>query len=209
MEIQKNNLLNLTQLKKIVLAKSPMDRAELIKTFLHDKLIIKNDMLYMLNSSVVYIPKVGKYENKILTFVSNLLNISYKKLHKDDSTELESIKDWCDILKNPHIRQYLPQLIEEITNDDIKFNDYLDEIHFKNGYYDLCGGKFLNRKIGKHYITNCISYGYVDPTENDKQFIINMLSKTYPLKEDREAMFGVLASALTGRSTADQYYYFY
>jgi len=202
-------LLNLKQIKQMVFAKSPMDRAELMKTFLIDKLIIKNDVLYMLDTkTIVYSIKVGKYENKILTLVSNILNISYKKLDKDDLTELETIKDWADILKNPHIRSYLPQLIEDITNDNIKFNDYLDEIHFNNGCYDLRNGMFNKRIIGKHYITDCISYDYIEPSEDERQKIISYLSKTYPLKEDREAMFGVLGSALTGRSTAEQYLLF-
>jgi hypothetical protein len=45
-------------------------------------------------------------------------------------------------------------------------DDYFDQIHFKNGHYDLAEGKFKRRVIGEHFITYFIDYDYEAPTKD-------------------------------------------
>jgi len=204
----KGKLLNFKQLKSLIYSKSPIDKANVMQSVLKDRVIINNKVLYILNSNLVYVNQTTSYENELITLISETLNDSYKKLCKEEYEELEAIKNRSDILQIRHIRNYFPQIISKLTNNDIVFDYYFDEIHFINGYYSLRSNKFYPRREGKHYITLCIEYPYEKPEEKEKQKVLDIISKIYEVEEDRNAMIQVLGSSLTGRTNMDQYLLF-
>jgi phage/plasmid-associated DNA primase len=197
-------MLNIKDFKIMIHSNFPNERADIIAKHMKDKYFIKSDHLYSITEKLHY--EVNKsYDGKLLNATSILLQKSFKNLDNADQEDVRSIKRFSDIFNNSHIKTYLPQLIETITDENIQLDNYLDDIHFINGLYNLATGKFSKRKLGKHYITDFIQYEYVKPTPASIKAITNILRKTYSLQEDFECICKYLGAALTGRSTIDQH----
>ena len=71
---------------------------------------------------------------------------SYKNLSSEDqeNIELRYPKKYLKIFKNSTIETYMPQLICKLSSNQI-FDSYTNEVHFKNGYYDLKDGVFKKK----------------------------------------------------------------
>jgi hypothetical protein len=141
-------------------------------------------------------------QNKLLIIVAKLISESYNKLDEVEKTELSSIKKWSTVWSHAHIKTYYPQLVGALTKKQT-LDDYFDQIHFRNGYYDLAEGKFKRRVIGEHFITSFIDSDYEAPTKKQMAAMRKIVRKTFPLAED------ILGSALTERATLDQTSYSY
>ena len=109
------------------------------------------------------------------------------------------------ILKNSFIESYDKQLrnLLVIEKENLKFDKYINEIHFKNGKYLIDKGIFVKRKCGVDYITNYINYDYEEPTEQSLKYIDDILNQIYGNEEDKKCMLEYFGSALTGQSQND------
>jgi hypothetical protein len=159
----------------------------------------------MLTEHVSYeiICGVIQIQNKLFTIVGSLIYDSYNILTDIEKTELKSIKKWTNVFSNAHIKSYYPQLFCFLTRKQ-KLDDYYDEMHFKNGYYDLKNGEFKQRTVGQHFITYFIEYDYKAPSKKQLAEISTIIRKVFPVHEDYLCICSILGSALTGRSTNDQ-----
>jgi len=79
------------------------------------------------------IPKLRKSIVEYSIYITIWI-ISTVKKKKDD---LKEIKGYDRIFKNSNIKEYIPQLVKELTKNNFKFDSYFSKIHFKNGYKDL------------------------------------------------------------------------
>ena len=196
--------LSLKEIKKLIFSNFPNEKADIIALHLKDKCFINNNKLYTLTPYISYDVTLGaKIENKLLNSVTKLMQQSYDKLEDLEKTEISSIKKWSQAFNNSDVRTYFAQLQEAITVDKT-LDDYFDEIHFKNGVYDLAKGTFKPRKVGKHYITYYITYDYVKPSKKQIDRVKAIVRKTFPLSKDYRCMCLILGAALTGRSVDDQ-----
>jgi phage/plasmid-associated DNA primase len=96
-----------------------------------------------------------------------------------------------------------------LREEDIKFDSYLNEIHFNNGYFNLESGKFCERELGKHFITSYIKHDYTKPSEKNKKKLKEYISKIYPDEKVRKTILKILGSALTGMAIRDSYILFF
>ena len=119
------------------------------------------------------------------------------------------MKSHHKLFNNTDIKKYEPQLIYNLTNNDISFDSYLNIVHFMNGYFDFKLNKFSHRRLGEHYITVCINYEYKKSKPIDETNIYKELKKIYNKKEVLEAMLSILGSALTGQAIRGSYLLFY
>lgn len=146
--------------------------------------------------------------NMLLDSVSTLLYKSFNNLNESDKNQLKTINGYKKIFTNDGIKKYIPQLISNLTNDKIKFDNYFNQIHFKNGYYNFEHNKFFPRHRGEHYITNCINYDYMKSNSFDERKIYKMLKKIYPKADILDAMLSIIGSALTGQAIRGSYILF-
>ena len=197
-------MLNVKDFKIMIHSNFPNERADIIAKYMKNKQFIKSGQLYSITENLHY-DATRSYDGKLLNATSILLQKSFKSLDDADQADVRSIKRFSDIFNNSHIKTYLPQLIETISDDNIVLDKYFDEIHFINGLFNLATGKFSKRILGKHYITQYIQYEYDKPTPVAIKAVTNILRKTYPLQEDFECICKYLGAALTGRSTVDQH----
>jgi phage/plasmid-associated DNA primase len=181
---------------------STVDQAAIIAKHLEYKCFLtRGEILYELTEFNSYEKTTGlQIQNKLLIIVAKLISESYNKLTDVEKTELSSMKKWSAIWSNAHIKTYYPQLVGALTKTQV-MDDYSDEIHFQNGYFDLADGKFKQRE---HFITYFIDYDYEAPTKKQLAAMRKIVRKTFPLVEDYDCMCTILGSALTGRATLDQ-----
>lgn len=78
------------------------------------------------------------------------------------------------------------------------------EMHFKNLYYSFKTGKFSKRIKGKHFISFYIDREYIEPTQEDLDFVMNVLQAPYQNFDDAEYIFQQLGYGLSGLSKSDQ-----
>jgi hypothetical protein len=121
---------------------------------------------------------------------------------------LKEIKGYDRIFKNSNIKEYIPQLVKELTKNNFKFDSYFSKIHFKNGYIDLETKIFHKRILGKDFITACISYDYNQSLEKTRDELLLKLAKIYPKKSVLAAVLTIIGSALTGLAIRDSYLLF-
>jgi hypothetical protein len=197
-------MLNIKEFKTMIHSNFPNERADIIARHMKNKYFIKSGHLYCITENLSYEAN-RQYDGKLLNATSLLLQKSFKNLDDADEEDVRSIKRFSDIFNNSHIKTYLPQLIETITDENKILDKYYDEIHFINGLFNLATGKFSKRILGTHYITQFIQYEYAKPTPASIKAVTSILRKTYPLKEDFECICKYLGAALTGRSTIDQH----
>jgi hypothetical protein len=194
--------------KALIRAISPNERSIIIAKHLTNKIIFHGNDCYFVKSNISY-ERVFRYEDKLLPIITGLLISSFRKLKEEDRKDIEEIKGYNIIFENSHVKKYLPQLKQDLTNDSICFDAYINEIHFNNGYYDIKDNKFCQRKLGKNFITAAISYDYSEPKNESITYILDKLSKTYPSKEALEAILTILGSALTGLAIRGSYILFF
>ena len=191
MEINNKDLLNYSEIESMINCNFINEKASIIANKLIKYCFILNNSLYTLADNVTYVREDAmKNENKD----------AY-----DELTQTYS-KTYVNIFKNSNIDLYSPQLTILLTvkNNNIVFNNTITEIHFKNGYVDLKEHVFKERILNKHYITEYIKRDYEPSSKKQRNLIMEILKKTYPLDEDMKAIFYNLGSAISGMSSRDQ-----
>jgi len=157
-------MLDVKEFKIMIHSNFPNEKADIIAKYMKHKYFIKSEEIYCISDHISYNRGSKNYTNKLLNATSKLLQKSFKSLDDVDQGDVSSNKKFANIFNNINIKTYLPQLTESITDDSIELDNYLDEIHFVNGVYDLKSENFSKREIGKHYITNYIKYAYAETT---------------------------------------------
>jgi len=99
-------------------------------------------------------------------------------------------------------------LISNLTNNDIRFDSYLNVVHFINGYYNFELKQFFPRRLGIHYITTCINYKWNKSNPFDERKIFKELRKIYAKKNILDAILSIIGSALTGMAIRGSYILF-
>jgi hypothetical protein len=206
------NKLDLYQFKKLIKTKFVNERAEIITTCLKHKILLSKDTLFKLQPNNTYNRIQTKNpKNDIYTIVTKLIEESYQKLsskEKDEINEDLDKKALLFIFSNKFIDSFSPQLIINLTNDDIIFDVTINEIHFNNGYYDLKDQQFKTRDLKKHYVTNYITRDYKPSTETQRNKLLTHIRKIYPSQKDLDCILLKFGSALTGQSQKDQENFF-
>ncbi len=202
-----NNFVTCSEFKKMIRSISPNESSVIIGKYIKNKIIFNNDKCYIVNDYIVY-ENTKNSENQLLNIVSTLLFESYNHLQTDEKDDLKEIKGYDRIFKNSNIKEYIPQLVKELTKNNFKFDSYFSKIHFKNGYKDLETKQFHKRILGKDFITACISYDYNESLEKTRDELLLKLAKIYPKKSVLTAVLTIIGSALTGLAIRDSYLLF-
>ena len=64
--------------------------------------------------------------------------------------KLEYSRQIAAILSNASVEKYYPQLYSELENNEVKFDDYICEIHFNNGFVDMKTSELKPRVLHHH-----------------------------------------------------------
>jgi hypothetical protein len=206
-ETKKEAYLTCSEFKKIIRSISPNESSVIIGKYIVNKIIFNNEKCYIVNDLLVY-ENTKNSENQILNIVSTLLFESFQQLKVDEKDDLKEIKGYDRVFKNSNIKEYIPQLVKELTNNNFKFDAYFSKIHFKNGYKDLATKKFHKRTLGKDFVTTCISYDYKESLEETCDELLLKIAKIYPKKTVLTAVLTIIGSALTGLAIRDSYLLF-
>lgn len=192
------------EFKQMINNPSPSDVARVISKKLNDKYFIHDKVLYQIDQYMRLRQfESSRIENKVLTIVSELNSESYLELNEEQQELLSKNKAFNSFRTNAGVKKYLPQLIEYMTKDNIKFDDYKYQIHFRNGYLDLKDYKFKKRK-DKQYILSYIDRDYKPSNKKYRDIIQKTINKIYPNKQDRNIILNVIGSAFTGMSEIDR-----
>lgn len=213
MKFQEKHLLTYAELELIITTPFPSEKADIIKNKMKYYVLItenenqKEKLYYRFDLDNVIYHKEVYDENKIVTSISLLLEQSFKSL-SDIERELmmnKYSKLYRGIFKNSNITSWLPQVRVFLTNYDIQFNKpHLNEIHFKNGYFNLETNEFKAREIDKHFISHFINREYKETNDEMKEKVLSDIRKIYVDKEDLDYLLMTYGIALTGKSTTDQ-----
>ncbi len=206
MEFQKNDLLNFKEIKSMIDCIFPNELANIMKIKLSKYCFITSCKdIYTLQKNISY-NKSTNVDDTLVTYATLMLEQSYKNLSEDDSERIRDKypKSWQSIFQNTSIKKYLPQLIANLSSDEIELDSYFDEIHFNNGVKNLVTKEFKKREINKHFITKFVRRDYVPSTKKQREKIMTKVSKIYPVQADRKAIIMELAKTLTGRAANDQ-----
>lgn len=202
--------LSYDEFKNILKSISPVEVADIISPYFEDIIIYHNDKCYKINDNMVYEDITSKSSNILLTDVSKFILASFKKLDKKQQRKIteKGLKSEHKLFKNTDIKKYEPQLIINLTKNDIKFDSYLNVVHFINGYYNFELKGFFQRHLGEHYITKCINYKYQKSNPFDERKIYKELKKIYSKSDILDAMLSIIGSALTGQAIRGSYILF-
>lgn len=201
--------LSFNELKQLILDDA-IYKAEVIANKIGNEIILTglsdNDKMYVYDKDTISYKKNNKSNDTILTIVSSLISTSIEKLDNKERKELDKMCGRMKISSNSQINEYLPQLRYKLANNtnNIKFDKYINEIHFINGKYLIDKGIFVEREFGKDFITEFIRYKYEEPSIESINTIDVMLNQIYGTAEDKNCMLLYFGSSLTGQAQRDQ-----
>ena len=112
-----NNFVTCSEFKKMIRSISPNESSVIIGKYIKNKIIFNNDKCYIVNDYIVY-ENTKNSENQLLNIVSTLLFESYNQLQTEEKDDLKEIKGYDRIFKNSNIKEYIPQLVKELTKNN-------------------------------------------------------------------------------------------
>jgi hypothetical protein len=138
----------------------PEENAEIVVSVL-ENVFINKDILYILN------PKLKKYKTEkekevnetLVLMTSFLIEKSYDNLTDTSKCILKSThRNDAKIMQLNTIKKYLKHIKRKLTREYgyIVLVDNIGEIHFENGYIDICTNIFKKRDINKEIISNSL-----------------------------------------------------
>ena len=203
-----SDLLNYVEIEQLITTPSLTVRATLISTKLLNYILINSGMYYKYDPLNVLYLRLDEYnEEKLLTTISEFIYKSFTSLKQEDKAKLETnYKNRYDkIFENISIKKNLPQIKTYLTNDKVDFFDpHLNEIHFRNGYYDFHDNTFKQRIKNKHFINVNINRDFHEPEEKDKLNVMEIIKLIYSNEDDRNYLLMTLGIAITGQACDDQ-----
>ena len=199
--------LTFNELKQLIFDDA-IDRAVVIANHIGPQIILTglddHDKMYVYDENTISYKKTNKSNDLILTVVSSLISISVKQLAEKERREFDKMCGRIKISSNNQINEYMPQLRQKLVVENIKFDKYINEIHFVNGKYLIDKGIFISRVFGSDFITEFIKYNYEEPSTESMNTINIMLDQIYGKKEDQECILLFFGSSLTGQAQRDQ-----
>lgn len=200
-----NSMFTSEQLRTLVKSSQSSQRADIYASILKQDFIRFEEDLYKIDHKYqlleVY-PKT-RINNILITAISDLLYTSEQHLNDDQLLILRS-KEYSGYskLSNPsNIKSILPLIDERLFNSSIDLVGKKNEIHFRNGFFDVQTGKFKKRKTPTLYY---IDRDYKKSSTQERQFMLDVFSKIYPIEEEREYIFNTLSSAFSGDAKCDR-----
>jgi hypothetical protein len=206
MEIPKEIYLTQEEIETMIRSIFPNEKAAVITKKLLSIMFInkKDNKMYMLQPNITY-ESFDKIDDKLIKYVTLLLELSFKDLPSEgrDLIKERYAKSYAKIFQNADVDKYITQLKTDLIKE-VTFDDYKDEVHFRNGVFDLKTCTLRKRDVKTHFITKTISYDYSPSNLESRNKIKGIINKIYPKKEDKECMFFEFAVCITGRATEQQ-----
>ena len=150
----------------------------------------------------------GRYWQKddvvLRSFISNelheflkyiLVNVYWETVGR----EFQQYKNKIDRLKTiSYKREVIETYKEYNSRKDINFDDKWWLFGFNNKVYDMKECEFRDYKP-EDYITITTGYDYRDPTEDEIEFVNNLIIQIMPKEDERQTFLDILASGIDGR----------
>lgn len=210
-QFRPEDLLTFAELELLPQLNSPNKVAKLLYKKLGLYVVPQDCIVYVLDSITASYVKIGdiKSMNRIISVLTQYISDSFDNLSEKDQDHLQIKlkKDLKYIMSNTFISSALPQIQDEIFKHDTankKFGPEIGKMHFKNGYINLADGSFNQRIIGTDYVKYVINRNYTKSSEAQREKVLSVFKKIYPLSEDLNAILSVFGSALTGLATSEQ-----
>jgi hypothetical protein len=205
MNFKTEDFLTLANIEMMINEPNPHKKAVLIANKLMNYCCLHQHKLYVLQKNMTYKQSTMTYEH-ILSKTTELIGLSFDNLHINDQRLIQSeySKTYKSIFTNADVKKYYEQLILNLCNDDIQFDNTLCELHFNNGYLDLKDHEFKQRNIKKHFVSKYISRDYIKSASEDRDAVIKLIEKIYPDKQDLECLIHLVGSSLSGLTLSDQ-----
>ena len=147
-------LLNFQDLSKLILSSDPIHQATIVCKYIGHKVIVQNKTIYEVNENMIYEPLIGNIDEDILVKISTYISASYAMLSKKQQEDFlyiiipkeivskmsedqrneakKTIKHKINgIFLNSSIKKYIPQIKKNLTRNDIDFDMYKAQIHYK------------------------------------------------------------------------------
>jgi hypothetical protein len=213
MEFAKDDLLSFKKLESLISNPDETEQGKIISKYLRKYLVIIKDKLYVLQKNVTYKLVTDKI-NTILERTIKFISKSFNNLSEEDQEYLQlrykKKQQWAKILKTATIKKLIPQIDAGLRNDNIKLDDYTNELHFSNRYIDLTNKEkaLQQRVVNKHFITAYIDRDYKKPSKKAIAKLHTILCQIYPEEIERNAVLYKLMSSFTGLSRLDQELFF-
>ena len=213
MDFQSEDLLTLSEIKTLIRDPLPNVRAKLLASKLSNYCFIRSEddkaIFYRIQENVVYRAYKLNITDKVKLIQQQFIEESYNSLTKKEKKSLLEKYKNIKIYKNSVFIEYGDQLIDHLTIDHtdkrMKAIDYTpNEVHLKNGYFDIKREQFLERKFGHHIVTKVINRKYKKSTQDKRDKIEAIVRKTYFDDDDYDAILMILASAISGNVAIDQ-----
>ena len=208
LKFTESDYLTLTELETLAYSLFPTEKGRVIGNKLINHLLINKGRAYLYKNKNVSYEKMDKTttENLVIVATTTLLEESFKKLNREERDKIKD-KEIKTIFKNSTITTYMPQIMNMITNNKVDFlSSQVDEMHFKNGFYDFQDDKFYKRSRGEDYI-ECQTYinrKYRPSTKEERKKVLNFINQLYPTKEDRDYILSIYGKALAGHAIDSQ-----
>ena len=209
MEFRKRDLLTKDQINTLIYSDSDVDVVKILCDKLKKYILINENGLYIKKmSNNTYVKSSICSEDVLISRIKKFIEYSYKNLSEDvqDNIKLNNKKEkkiYCRIWKKPYVQTLLSDIKSLLINDNIKFDSYIQEIHFENGYINVNDGQFYERSFTKHFVTQVIKRNYVKSTKDKRALILTYIKQIYPLDEDLQCILKILGSCLSGLVTED------
>jgi hypothetical protein len=213
MDFQSEDLLSLSEIKILIRDPLPNVRAKLIASKLRKYCFIRCEddkaIFYRIQENVVYRAYKKDITDKVKLIQQQLIEESFSTLSFDDKRKLQKKYKNIKIYKNVVFIEYGDQLIDHLTIDYTDkrmkaIDNTPNEVHFKNGYFDIKKEQFLERQFGQHIVTKIINRKYKKSTQDKRDKIEAIVRRTYFDEDDYNALLMILSSAISGNVSIDQ-----
>lgn len=207
------NYLSLKDIKEFINLKYTNTKASYLCKILKKHLLINNNVLYVLTEDMIYEKVHLEPQSFIKINIKFLFEKSLSELNESELRlfQLDFPKEYVLFKKPSLTKDYIEDIISQLTNDKVQFNvNKPSEIHFKNGYMDLETLQFHDRFIGKHFITKYIRREYLNPKQESIKFINDkIINLIFPVEEEKDyIMCNEIGAGLSGKSVEDQTNFF-
>lgn len=217
----KEDYMTYEDIKTLITTEYPEDRATILYKSLSNHVLFAHKLedrdkkeiecaLYIFDKERVLYKTVSenrrKIETELIKYTTKIIKLSFQNLTKKQQKKIiKKYKRYKFIFKNSFLNEYMIQLEDALSNEEIELSDpNLNEIHFSNGYYDFRTGTFQKRIQGKHFIVNYLDRDYKPSSKETKKYILDILSQIYTEKDDMDYVLQTLGIALTGLSCSQQ-----
>lgn len=216
LNFDESDFLTYDDLNKFIESSNPLEQSEIISTKLMQKVLINHGTLYLYKEENVTYQKMEYKNDKcmidyLLIIVRKLITLSYQNLtsdHKDVivAKHFKTVGNKCSKLcMVTFCKDIIGDIQFMLINNTFDFHDAnKNEIHFRNGYYDLLEDEFKDRDPDTHFVSIYINRDYKEPSKKIIHEIESSINKILPHKCERDYILSTLGKSLTGDVIDDQ-----